>query len=28
VAPKDASPITRDLAGALRRPAEVVEVDR
>jgi hypothetical protein len=28
VAPKDASPVTRDLAGALRRPAELVEVDR
>jgi hypothetical protein len=28
VLPKDASPVTRDLAGALRHPAEVVEVDR
>jgi hypothetical protein len=28
VPPKDASPVTRDLAGALRLPAEVAEVDR
>jgi hypothetical protein len=28
VPPRDASPVTRDLAGALRLPAELVEVDR
>jgi hypothetical protein len=28
VPPRDASPVTRDLAGALRVPAEVAEVDR
>jgi hypothetical protein len=28
VPPRDASPVTRDLAGALLRPGELAEVDR